>query len=235
MYQESSRNFETNKILGGVGALLTAVGSFVPFTGPIGIVSIVGIILLLISLKGLSEEFKEPAIWRNSLNGFIFGIVAIIAAIVVAFIFIAAVFSFRTFTPLSVGFGAFAVLVGIVGFIIMFVFYILFATYFRRAFDIIEQKTGERMFHTGGLLLLIGAVLTIILVGFVLLFVAWILLAVAFFSMRPPTQPAPAYSTPYNGPSTSMPPSGQSKYCPYCGAENKLEATFCTRCGRRLS
>jgi hypothetical protein len=57
MYPESSRNFESNKMLGGVGAILTAIGSFVPFTGSIGIVAIVGIILMLISIKGLSEDF----------------------------------------------------------------------------------------------------------------------------------------------------------------------------------
>jgi len=44
------------------------------------------------------------------------------------------------------------------------------------------------MFGTAGLMILIGAVLTIVLVGFILLWVAMILLAVAFFSIK--TQPA---------------------------------------------
>jgi hypothetical protein len=27
---------------------------------------------------------------------------------------------------------------------------------------------------------------------------------------------------------------GQAKFCGFCGAENRLEATFCTHCGRKL-
>ena len=233
MYPESTRNFETNKILGGVGALLTAIGSFVPFTGPIGIVSIVGIILMLISLKGLSEEFREPSIWRNTLNGFIFGIIAIAAAIVVFVAFFFAIFNVGRFAnPVSLGLG---IVGAILGLIIVFVFFVLEAMFYKHAFETLSEKSGERMFRTGGLLLLIGAVLTIVLVGFVLLFVAWILLAIAFFSMKPLAQPASGYSAQYSSTATSIPPSGQNKYCQYCGAENKLDTTFCTHCGRKLT
>jgi uncharacterized membrane protein len=229
---ESSRNFETNKILGGVGALLTAIGSFVPFAGPVGIVSIIGIILLLISMKGLSENFREPNIWRNAINGFIFGIIGIGIAIVIFAIFLFSMFSSARFFWVP---GVVFSFVGlIIGLVIVFAFFLLEAIFYKRAFDLLGTRSGERMFHTGGLLLLIGAVLTIVVIGFVLLFVAWLLIAIAFFSMRAQIQQTSRYATqpPSSAPSTF---SGQVQYCQYCGAENKMDATFCTHCGRRLT
>jgi uncharacterized membrane protein len=232
MYSESTSSFESNKILGGVGTLLMAIGSFVPFAGPIGIVFIIGIILLLISMKGLSENFREPSIWRNAINGFIFGIIGIGIAIVVFAVFLFSMISSAAF------FSAPGVVFGVVGLIfgviVVFVFFLLEAIFYKRAFDSLAQRSGEGMFHTGGLLLLIGAVLTIVIIGFILLFVAWILLAVAFFSMRSPAQQPTSYATPSQQ-STAPPGTGQIKYCPYCGAENKIDAAFCTHCGRKLT
>jgi uncharacterized membrane protein len=53
------------------------------------------------------------------------------------------------------------------------------------------------MFRTAGLLVLIGAVLTIVIVGAVISLVANILLAVAFFQIRasPPPPPPPPPSS----------------------------------------
>ncbi len=237
MYQQSTRTFESNKTLGGVGAILTAIGSFVPFAGAVGIVSLVGIILILISMKGLADDFQDGSIYRNALNGFIYGIIAIVITIVVAIIAFAAIFSFGAFSGFGIGVAALTILAAIAGLVILFIFFVLSAMHFRRAFDTLGEKSGERMFHTGGFLLFLGAILTIVIVGFILLFVAWILLAVAFFSMRPPMAAAPAYAPPYTqAPPPTTPPTGaQVKYCPYCGAENKIEATFCTHCGRRLT
>ena len=69
------------------------------------------------------------------------------------------------------------------------------AVYLRKSFDALANKTGNGMFKTAGLLLLIGAILTIVLIGLILIFVAWILLTVAFFSM-PSTPPPPAQAAP---------------------------------------
>ena len=83
MYPDSTRNFESNRILGGVGALLTAIGSLVLFQGTIGIVGLVGIVLLLISMRGLADDFKDNAIFRHSLVGFIFGLIGTLIAVAV--------------------------------------------------------------------------------------------------------------------------------------------------------
>jgi uncharacterized membrane protein len=232
MYPETTRDFESNKILAGVGALLVAVGSLIPFTGAIGIVAIVGIILVLIGVRGLADGFKEYSIFRNTLYGFIFEVIAFLCG-VAAFASLALGFlGFPFFIRLGFGLDIF---IAIVLLILVFIFFVLGAVFFRQAFGVLADKSGEGLFRTGGLLLVLGAVLTIILVGFVLLFVAWILVAVGFFSTRPPGASGSAFQPPPSAPVFNQPATGQVKYCAYCGAENKLGGSFCTSCGRRLA
>src|SRR5208337_4185941 len=147
-------NLESNKNLAGIGSILLIFP----------IVSIVGIILILIGMKGLSEYYKEPSIYQNALWGVIFGIIALIA-IAVAF-------------PLFFIFGAFSVftlglsLLGLFGLaVVVFVFYLIAAMYFRRAFNTLAQRSGEHTFETAGLLLFIGAILTIVFfIGLIIIF-----------------------------------------------------------------
>jgi uncharacterized membrane protein len=96
---------------------------------------------------------------------------------------------FQDFTDFSALLG----LIGsiIVAFVIAFVFVIVSAIFYRKSFDLLATKSGVNMFGTAGLLLLIGAVLTIILVGFIVMWIAFILLAVGFFSIKPPTTEQP--------------------------------------------
>ncbi len=185
-------SLETGKSMGGIGAILLVVGSFVPF------LSIVGIILVLLGMKNLADYYNESSIYQNALYGLIFGIVGIVAA---AFIIIPLFFGGALLG--SAGIIA-AITSIIIALVVAFIFLILEAVYYKRAFDLLAEKSKENMFHTSGLLLLIGAVLTIILVGFVLIFIAWILAAVAFFSIRTPTAagPPPSYSPPPAAPTT---------------------------------
>ena len=69
---------ESNKILGGVGAILLAI--------PFG--NLIGIILLLIAMKGIADDYNEPDIFKNTLYGFIFGIVGVIALVAVILMFV---------------------------------------------------------------------------------------------------------------------------------------------------
>ena len=62
------------KILGGIGAILLLL-SFIPF------VSIIGIVLMFIAVKYISDETKDKDIFKNYLYSFIFNIIAIIAFI----------------------------------------------------------------------------------------------------------------------------------------------------------
>ena len=177
---------EQGKSLAGIGALLLVIGTFIPFLG------IVGFILLMVGLRNLANHYKDSSIFGNALYGIIFGVIGVAAA---AFIIIAVIFggSFLGFqyTPGGAVTGNFVALIGgiIIALVIAFIFYILMAIYLRRSFNTMANKTGIGYFRTAGLLLLIGAILTIILIGLILIFVAWILLTVAFFSM--PSNPTP--------------------------------------------
>ena len=164
-------NFESSKTLSGVGAILVAIGSFVP------VLAIVGIILVLIGLKGLAEAYGEKAVFQNALYGLIFEVVA------------AAAFCFVFIGALLGGLATLSLIAFLAGFglalIVAFIFSVLAAYFYKKSFDLLSSKSGERLFGTAGLLMLIGAVLTIILVGALITLVAWILAAVAFFSLKP--------------------------------------------------
>ena len=228
---ESSRSFESNKVLGGVGAILTAIGSLIPFSSSVGIVYIIGAILVLISMRGLAEDLKENIIFTNTLYGFIFSVIGIIVGIAAYAIFVAPIFTALTFFRVVI-----RVLLTLATLAIVFVFLVLSAIFLKRVFDLIEAKTEERILRTGGLLLIIGAVLIIAFgLGFIFLFIAWILISVGLFSMKPPAQLIMPQPTAPAIPIPSSAQLGTAKYCPYCGAENRLESTFCTHCGRRIT
>jgi uncharacterized membrane protein len=201
---------QSSKTLGGVGALLMVISPFL-VSGFTLLVDLVGLILVLIAVKGLSDHYKEPSIFNNSLYGIILSIVGVV--VFVAALFVTALSFFRNVlgVELSTAFSdptAFsniewteamildnlldhvAALVG--SLVVLFVFVVVAAIFFRKSLTTLAEKTGVGRFGTAGLLLLIGAVLTIIVVGFVLIWVAEILLIVAFFQIREePTQPPP--------------------------------------------
>jgi uncharacterized membrane protein len=166
--------------MAGIGALLLVIGSFVPF------LSLVGIILLLLGLRDLAQHYNDNSIFQNSLYALIFGLIGIVAAGVVLVSFFLSGFSGG-----SLGWTGLILVL-----FVAFIFYVLMAVYFRRTFDSLADKSGQGMFKTAGLLLLIGAILTIVIIGLVLIFVAWILATVAFFQMTPaaalqPSTPPP--------------------------------------------
>ena len=183
-----SSNLQSNRTLAGVGAILLTIGSIFP---PL---ALVGIIILLVALKGLSEYYNEHGIYRDALYGVVFGIIGIVVAAVAFFIFFMRTRAgIAPFAPPLHPLRALLVLILILG--AMFLFFLLEATFLRKSFDRLAAKTGEKMFETAGLLLLIGAVLTIVLVGFIVLLAAWIIATVAFFSIRA-AQPAPTAPAP---------------------------------------
>ena len=182
-------SIESNKTLGGIGALLVAIGFIVP------ILSLVGIILVFIALKGIADSYGESGIFQNALYGIFFLIIGAIAGAVVilgAFFGIGWTVGTLDVTNISNIWGFISAI--IVGVVVIFVFYLLSAIFFKKTFDTLSEKTGEKMFGTAGLLMLIGAILTIVLVGLILMLVAWLLAAVGFFSIKattPPAQSAP--------------------------------------------
>jgi uncharacterized membrane protein len=173
---------ETDKKLCGIGSILIAIGFLVPFLG------LIGIILLLIGLKGLSNDYNSPVIFQNALYGFIFGIISIIilsiAMITIFFVRMSTIISMdgMIMGPFRM-FGIELILVLLL-LIITFVLFLLSAIFYKRSFDIIAEKSGEKLFNTIGILLIIGSVLIILLVGYIILIATWIIAAIAFFSIR---------------------------------------------------
>ena len=201
---------QSSKTLGGVGALLMVLSPFL-VSGFTLLVDLVGLILVLIAVKGLSDHYKEPSIFNNSLYGVILSIVGV--AIFVAALFVTAVSFFTNVLgiELSTAFSdptAFtnidwteamildnlldhvAALVG--SLVVLFAFVVVAAIFYRKSLTTLAEKTGVGLFGTAGLLLLIGAVLTIIAIGLLLIWIALILVTAAFFQIRAePVQPPP--------------------------------------------
>ncbi len=182
-------SLESNKTLGGIGALLTAIGFVVPVLG------LVGIILVMIALKGVAEYYNDSSIFQNAIYGLIFFIIGAIAG---AFILIGAIFGGMWWDPMTGDITNLWAFIGgiILAVVVAFIFYLLHAIFFKKTFDTLSTRTGEKMFGTGAVLLLVGAILTIILIGLILMLVAWILIAVGFFSIKIPTTQPPTAPTP---------------------------------------
>jgi uncharacterized membrane protein len=202
---------ETSKNLGGIGAILMFVGVF-PYINYYGIIDLVGLILVLIAMKGLADYYKEAGIFNNALYAFILAIVGVVAFIAILLIAALNLLSqlglsaanmadwatiLSTYDWTGTGFNTlmnFAAYV-IADLVVLFVFVLVTAIFLRKSLRLLSAKTGVGMFGTTGLILLIGAILTIIVIGILLIWVAMLILAVSFFSIRtqqaqppPPTQ-----------------------------------------------
>ncbi len=198
--------------------------------------SYAGYILFLVAMNGMSKYYKDPKIFKNSLYGFIASIVGAVTFTVVIYAFLVPIFdqltayttSPGTVPPLSVfiSFLQVIVLVWIGGSVIA----TINGFFYRRAFYALAEKSGEGNFRTAGLLMILGGALTIVLVGGLIFFIGWIFAAMGFFSMKPkPTQSYPL--TPQEVPTQAT---AQKKQCPNCGAENSLDAIYCSHCGNKL-
>jgi len=168
--------------------------------GPVsnGVLGLVGLILVLIALKGLSDNYNEKGIFDNALYGIIaaiIGVVVFVAGIVVAAVGLLSDLGiawsdwgaiqgldWRAVVTWDIIEPHIAVIIG--SLVALFVFVVVSAIFLRRSLTILSAKTKVNLFGTAGLLILIGAILSIIVVGFILIWVALIMLTVAFFSIK---------------------------------------------------
>jgi len=210
---------ESSKILGGIGAILLVIFPFVgwPTGGFAGIIGLAGAILVLIALNGLANEYRERRVFNNAMYGVLLTIVGTVVAVA---IFVGAAFgmlsvlgfhvsnwmdpgaiqsAFQNFdwANATVDINALSPYIGaaVGALLILFLCVIFGAFLIRRSLNTLAEKSGTHLFATAGLLMLIGAVLTIVAIGFLLLWVSLILLTVAFFQMKttqpPQTAPPP--------------------------------------------
>ena len=215
-------SLEYSKTLAGEGAILLLL-SFVPYAG--WILGIIGIVLLLRGIKELSNYYQDEEIYKNTLTGVKFYVIALVAAAVAIVAITIGIWSATNFTFTSgfiptAGFGV-GVIAFLTGIIVAFVFYILATMHLRRTFNALAQKSGEASFTTAGNLLWWGAILTIIVVGLLLILIAWIFATIGFFTMKPkqmqsynpqqyPSSPPP--TQPEQGKAIESKPMNQNNY-----------------------
>lgn len=179
------------KILGGIGSILMLL-SIVHFT-----FAIVGLILLLIAVKFVSDITGDQDIFKNMLYAVIIGIVGIVAALFIFLILfsVAAVSTISvfgvapSFNPSEIGGGATNSILGLIGgFLggtaVLWIAFLVSAIFARRSYNGLASRLGIKIFGTAGLLYLIGAALVIVLVGFIFIFVTVILTIIGFFSIH---------------------------------------------------
>ena len=194
--------FESSKNLSAVGALLLVIGAVLGFVWSFsGIVSLIGIILLLIGLKGLANFYKEDGIFNNALYSIIIGIVGCVVGVgVVAVSAVSALADIGIDWAniedwANVGtdvanvvtdfdFSAIVTLLGalLIGLIIFYIVIIVAMFFVRKSMDQLSAKSGIGLFSTAGLLMLIGAVIPVI--GLLIVWIGEILATVAFFQMK---------------------------------------------------
>jgi uncharacterized membrane protein len=194
--------FESSKNFSAVGALLIVIGAVAGFAISFsGILSLIGIILVLIGLKGLANFYKEQGIFNNALYSIITAIVGCVVGVgVIAVSAVAALADLgvnlaniedwaNIGTDVATVFADFdlsaiATLLGalLIGLIILWVAFIISMYFLRKSMDQLSTKSGVGLFGTAGILVLIGAVIPVI--GLLLIWIGFILATAAFFQMR---------------------------------------------------
>jgi len=216
---------DSSKILGCIGAILMLIGSLVT-SYTFGILDLVGVILVLVALNGLANNYKERGIFTNALYSLVAGIVGVVGAVAAALYIVfdttiltsllqklypswngswSTISSLSGLTPNTSNITASDAMPIISALflvlVVLWIFTIIAAFFARRSLKALSAKASVGLFLTAALLLFIGAFLTIILIGFLLIWIAVLLIAIAFFQMKPqPEQPvatvAPSPSTP---------------------------------------
>ena len=223
-------SLSTAKSLGGVGGILAI------FPG----IDVVGVILILIALKEISDVTQDKGIFNDALIATITAVVGLISLVAAPFIFALGLFTLGFFGVLA----------------ILEVIFVISALFLKRAYDKVSQHLKVGSFATAGLLYLIGAATLIILVGVIILLVALIFQVVAYFSIQdqPAPMPYPGYQAPQpmypSAPipqqtlplpvqpaqpqAAPQPPAAtEFKFCFKCGAKLPANAVYCTSCGTK--
>lgn len=197
-------NFDTSKNLAGIGAILLFIG-VLPYANTFFALPIVGFILMLIGLKGLSEYYNESGIFNNFLYGII---VAVVGVVVAAAIAITAFLGFISIIVPNWN-GDWTTLISQLGnvnidtnvatnealpyvglllldWVLLFVFTLIFALLFRRSANQLIMKSSVGLFGSIGTVLLVGGVLSILAIGYLLIWIALLLFAIAVFQVKEP-------------------------------------------------
>ena len=198
-------DLKTAKLMGGIGAILTLF-IVIPVIG--WLLGIAGLVLVLISVKTISDLTKEHKIFTNYLVAAILSFVGSLALLFggAALMFRkAGVFTdgLRNFTigPGMMGRGLWnygmmgpnnwgehpglVILAVVITIAVAWIFSIVASYFTKSSFDEISKKTGERNFKIAGLLIFLGSILLVLFgAGVIVLLVGVIFEINAFFSLQ---------------------------------------------------
>jgi uncharacterized membrane protein len=204
---------ESSKTIGGIGAILLFIG-VIPFVQYTWVIGLVGLILVLVALRGLSNHYQERGIFGNAIYGVA---VAVVGAIIVGVLAFAVVLSnlkdlitqiypgwngdwstLQGMTPNTTNIvpsDIFPLIGGLlVVLVIAWVVIIIAAFFIYRSLKQVSNKSNVGLFGTAGLILLIGAIIP--LFGLILVWISALILAVAFFTLKPHEQPIATSTSP---------------------------------------
>lgn len=197
------------KIFGGIGAILMILIAIPSFGG---ILALIGLILLFIAVKYISDETKEKSIFNNFLYFFIVTIIGVVVAgatLVYTFFeaggmsYINELQNLAYSDPMAVWDTIQPLLMGaLLAIVILWIALIVSAIFLRKSYDKIGELTNVKWFKTTGLIFLIGALTLIILIGFVIILIGMILEIIAFFSLP---ENLPSQASPTQDMSTNQP------------------------------
>ncbi len=168
------------KTLGGLGALFLVL-SWLPYLG--FLLAIVGLVLLAIALKKVSDAAPERGIFTNFIIAFLVNFVGGLIAM------FGGLFSMLPFmagdeNTMAIGIG----LGTIVAFVIGYIAFVASGYYYKKCFTDTGDVLNQPLFKTAGNVIFWGSVAGIIIIGFLVVWIGWILVTVAFFTL--PDRPA---------------------------------------------
>jgi len=194
---------------------------------------VIALILFFLSMYRLSNYYKEPAIFRNVLYGFLLTIIGGIISAVIILGFTSTITTELLDTTTTGNFMAVVsqfIIVYAATLIVSMIFTIINGVFYWKAFTVLGEKSGVGNFKTTGLLYLIGSVTSIIGVGSIVIWIAWIFATQSYKQLQP--QPNPVFS--YNTDTATQQPYFGKIYCSACGTENISNTCYCKHCGKLL-
>ena len=199
----------------GIGFTL----GLIAFAVALVVIAVLEFILFVVGMHRLSHYFKEPAIFKNLLYAILVSVVSIV--VVSVLMVLQFVFSLGNMTPVTGSpFTPPTTLyfVGLIAVLALSVaMAIVSAVFIYRSFNKLGEASGVDSFKTAGLLYLIGAFIPFVA------WIGWIFAAIGFRNLKP--------ITPISYQTETSTPTLQTKRCPYCSTENKIDALYCRFCG----